>query len=56
MLDFRQITLICFGYCLLKHKMTICSKNLEGHDALGPLTTPMVNTVSISIKLPVDIV
>jgi len=28
MLDFMQITLFCFGYRLLKHKMTICSENL----------------------------
>jgi len=30
MLDFMQITLFCFGYCLLKHKMTVCSENLGG--------------------------
>jgi len=37
MLDFRQITLFCFGYRLLKHKMTICSEYLGGHGPLGPL-------------------
>jgi len=27
MLDFRQITLFCFGYRLFKHKMIICFEN-----------------------------
>ena len=41
-LDFRQMTLFCFGNLLLKHKITICSENLGGHGPIGPLlATPM---------------
>jgi len=35
MFDFRRKTLFCLGYCFYKHKMTIYSKNLEGHAPLG---------------------
>ena len=35
MLDFRQITLFCFGNRLLKHKMTKCSENFGGHAPPG---------------------
>ena len=38
MLDFRQMTLFCSKYRLPKHKMTICSENVE---TLAPLATPM---------------
>jgi len=30
MFDFRRITLICLGYRLTKHEMTICFENLGG--------------------------
>jgi len=30
MLDFRRATVYCLRYCLLKHKTTRYSKNLEG--------------------------
>ena len=37
MFDFRRITLFCLEKRLSKHKMTIFSKNLEGH---GPFPPP----------------
>ena len=30
MFDFRRATVFCLRYCLLKHKMTRYSKNVEG--------------------------
>jgi len=42
MFAFRRITLFCLEKHLLKHKMTIFSKNLVGGMApLTPLATPM---------------
>jgi len=37
MLDFRQIALLCLGYRLSKHKITICSEHFGGHGPLGHL-------------------
>jgi len=37
MFAFRRATVFCLKYCLLKHKMTRYSKNLEGH---APLPHP----------------
>jgi len=37
MFDFMRITLYCLGYCLSKHKKTICSKNFLG---AWPLCSP----------------
>jgi len=44
MLDFRQITLFCFGYRLLVQRMTIFSKNLGAWPPSPPwlLVTPML--------------
>jgi len=53
MLDFRQITLFCFGYQLLKHKMTICSENVGGHGPLDPLATPMSGVCVARLKTTV---
>jgi len=36
MLHIRQITLLCFGNRLLKHKITKCSKNLRGWSSRPP--------------------
>jgi len=47
MLDFRQITLFCFGYLLLKHKMTIFSENFRGGH--GPLGLPGLRLCFCSI-------
>jgi len=33
--DFRRTIIVCFGYRLLKHKMTRYAKNLGGHGSLG---------------------
>ena len=52
MLDFRQIALLCFGYSLLKHKMTICSENLGGRGPVGPLATPMTGGAIRSCCFP----
>jgi len=36
MFDIWRITILCLGYRLSKHKMTICSKNIwGGHGPLG---------------------
>jgi len=43
MFDFRRITLFCLEKRLSKHKMTIFSKNFEGHGPFGaPLATLML--------------
>jgi len=49
MLDFRQKTLFCFGYRLLKHKMTICSENFWG---AWPSGNAYGNGVPLTVILP----
>jgi len=46
--DFRRITLFCLEKRLLKHKMTIFSKNFRGsHGPFGPpLATPMADFIA----------
>jgi len=46
MFDFRRITLFCLEKRLLKHEMTVFSKNLGGMALLAPPATPMA-TVGI---------
>ena len=42
MFDFRRATIFCLRCCLLKHKMTRYSQNLEGPwPPAPPLATPM---------------
>ena len=41
MFDFRRITLICLGYLLSKHKITICYKKFGGPWPVDPLATPV---------------
>jgi len=49
MFDFRRITLFCLEKRLLKHKMTIFSKHLEGGTApLPSLATPVPSCTIIS--------
>jgi len=47
MLDFRRITLFCSDKCLLKHKMTMFSKNWGVAMAPSPLDTPMLTAVLV---------
>jgi len=42
MFDSRRITLFYVEKRLLKHEMTVCSKNLGVHGPFAPLATPML--------------
>jgi len=48
MFDFRQATVFCFRYCLLKHKMTRYSKNLEVRGPLAFLGYAYVRAIYIT--------
>jgi len=48
MFDFRRITIFCLEKRVSRHKMTVFSKNLGGHDPFAPpLTTPMSQTMEM---------